>query len=208
MVNLVTIDGEKHLVDVAFGSTGSTQPVPLRDGHEFTCVAPARGRVRYQALDGHTDKSQRLWVYATLESPEAGEWVDRYAFTEIEFLPADYEVMNLRTSTSPRSFFVQNVTCMWTVLDEGGETPVGLVILHRDMVKKRIGEATEIVQQLKTEEDRVGALEKWFGDQAERAGEERDQGVGKRVEVYGRPCLSVLLEAADRPIENRTAEEY
>ncbi|KAL1840424.1 hypothetical protein VTJ49DRAFT_498 [Mycothermus thermophilus] len=184
MVNLVTISGTKYLVDVGFGSNGATQPVPLRDGYEFTCVAPTRGRLRYQALDDHTDKSQRLWVYATRESPE-GEWTDRYAFTEIEFLPGDFEVMNLRTSTSPRSFFVQSVMCMWTVLDESGETPVGLMILHRDYVKRRVGEKTEVVEELKTEEDRVAALEKYFGIKLSVAEQNGIRGLASELRFNG-----------------------
>lgn len=184
MVNLVTINGEKYLVDVGFGSNGATQPVPLRHDYEFTNVAPARGRLRYQAIDEFTDRSQRVWVYATQENTDA-EWTDRYHFTEVEFLPGDFEVMNLRTSTSPRSFFVQNVMCMFVLLDETGATPNGLLILHRDYVKRRIGGKEEILEQLQSEEQRVAALSRYFGITLTREEQNAIKGLASELRFTG-----------------------
>ncbi|KAK3315871.1 hypothetical protein B0H66DRAFT_559910 [Apodospora peruviana] len=165
MVNLVTIYGKRYLVDVGFGSDGPPQPVPLEHGIIFDCVAPVRGRLEYKKLEEHTDHNQRVWVYSTKENEQA-EWKDRYAFVEIEFFPADFEVMNLQTSTTPQSYFVQTVMCMKTILDDPGrkrpKRAVGVLILHKDYVKRRIGDKSEILETLKTESDRASALLRYF----------------------------------------------
>jgi arylamine N-acetyltransferase len=162
MVNIVTINGQRYLVDVGFGSNGAPHPVPLEDGHEFVGVAPTRGRLQYRNLEFHTDPSQRVWVYSVQEN-ETAPWTDMYHFVETEFMAGDFEVMNLRTMTTPQSFFVQSVMCMCTILSKEKEEPVGLLILHRDYVKRRMGAESEIIEQLKSEEQRVKALEKYFG---------------------------------------------
>ncbi|KAK4119052.1 cysteine proteinase [Parathielavia appendiculata] len=162
MVNLVTIQGQRYLVDVGFGSNGPPHPVPLEDGHEFTGIAPMRGRLQYRKLEEHSEPNQRVWLLSTQENEDA-PWMDRYHFVEIEFMPGDFEVMNLRTMTTPQSFFVQSVMCMRTIPDEKKEKSVGLLILHRDYVKRRMGLVSEIIEQLESEEQRVKALERYFG---------------------------------------------
>ncbi|KAK3898162.1 hypothetical protein C8A05DRAFT_47438 [Staphylotrichum tortipilum] len=162
MVNIITITGQRYLVDVAFGSHGPPQPVPLQHDYEFVGIAPMRGRLQHRSLAEHTDDGQRVWVYSA-QADEAAPWNDMYHFVELEFLPGDFEVMSARTSTAPTSFFVQSVMCMTTVLDEAGEKPVGVRILHRDYVKQRIGAESEIIEKLQWEPQRVGALRKHFG---------------------------------------------
>jgi arylamine N-acetyltransferase len=162
MVNIVTIDDQRYLVDVGFGSNGPPRPVPLIHDHEFAGIAPTRGRLQYRNLEEHTDPSQRVWVYSAQES-ETVPFRDMYNFVTTEFLPGDFEVMNMRTMTAPQSFFVQSVMCMGAILDDEQEHPVGLVILHRDYVKRRLGGKAEIIEKLETEEQRVQALEKYFG---------------------------------------------
>lgn len=162
MVNLVTIGQKRYLVDVGFGSNGLVHPVPLEHDHEFVGVAPFRGRLQYRSLEEHSDPNQRVWVYSG-QTTESAPWKDLYAFVEIEFFPTDFEVMNLRTMTAPDSFFVQSVICMTVILDAEKTKTVGLLILHRDYVKRRIGDTTEIIETLETEEQRVKALERYFG---------------------------------------------
>jgi arylamine N-acetyltransferase len=162
MVNIVTINGRRYLVDVGFGSNGAPHPLPMENGHEFVGVAPTRGRLQYRNLGFHTNPSQRVWVYSVQEN-ETALWRDMYHFVETEFMAGDFEVMNLRTMTTPQSFFVQSVMCMCTILSKEKEEPVGLLILHRDYVKRRMGAESEIIEQLESEQQRVKALEKYFG---------------------------------------------
>jgi arylamine N-acetyltransferase len=163
MVNLVTISGTRHLVDVGFGSHGATRPVPLQHGIEFPILDTFRGKLEYRALDMHTDRDQRLWVFSSRED-ESDPWRENYAFAELEFFPADFAVMNLHTSTAPQSFFVQTVVAEKT-METGGEedeVPVGVIILFRDYVKIREGGKWTVVARLETEAQRIGALRKFF----------------------------------------------
>ena len=166
MINIVIISNKKYLVDVGFGSNGITHPIPLEDGHVFPCVHPVRGKLEYRSISQHSDPSQRLWVYLSQEN-ETAPWKELYAFSDVEFFPADFEVLNLSTMTSPRSYFVQSVMCMKTILPEDEEErkngPIGLLILHKDYVKRRIGAESEVVERLSTEADRINALQKYFG---------------------------------------------
>ncbi|KAK4201165.1 hypothetical protein QBC40DRAFT_278643 [Triangularia verruculosa] len=161
MVNIVTVNSQCYLVDVGFGTNGATHPVPLQHGHEFPTVLPTQGRLEYRSIDAYTDPSQRIWVYSVRQNEQA-PWREMYCFGELEFISGDFEVMNMRTSSAPQSFFVQSVMCMQTILDDGQQSPVGKMILHRDYVKKQVEGGSEIVEKLESEPQRVEALKKYF----------------------------------------------
>jgi len=164
MINLVTIAGQRYAVDVGFGRDEALIPLPLQHGFEFTQVHPQRGRLEHRALAQHTDPAQRLWVYSSQAAPGA-EWVERNAFSEVEWFAEDYRVSNYHTMFNPTSFFVQNVLAFRGVLNEESGRVEGLLTLFRDTVKRQMagdGEA-EVVETLKSEEERVKALNKYFG---------------------------------------------
>ncbi|KAB5518846.1 hypothetical protein GE09DRAFT_977942 [Coniochaeta sp. 2T2.1] len=161
MVNIVTIDGKSYLVDVGYGSNGPYHPIPLVPDIEFEGIYPARGRLEYKRLSQHTDPKQRAWVLSTRQTDDA-DWKEEYAFVEIEFFPSDFEVMNLNTMTSPKSFFVQTVLATKILLNEQTGTPEGLLILNKDYVKRRIKENSEIIERLETEDQRIRALKEYF----------------------------------------------
>lgn len=162
MINLVTVDGRRHLVDVGFGSGGSMKPVPLTHGVEFDQIPPARGRLEHTALPEHADPSQRVWLYTTRAGPGAA-WERRKMFLDVEFFPADYRVMNLSPMTQPQSFFVQNVVATRVVLDDD-ETgrPRGVVSLLGGIVRRKVNGGDEVLVECKTEAERIEALEKYF----------------------------------------------
>ena len=162
MVNIVTIEGQRYLVDVGFGADVATHPLPLIPGHVCTGIAPQSLRLEYKQLAQHTDPSQRAWVYSYRGNDNA-PWVEAYSFLEIEFFPQDYEVMNLSTMTLPQSFFTQTVLCVKILLNEKSEEMEGVLILHQNVVKKRIGDGATVLENLKSEDDRIRALERWFG---------------------------------------------
>lgn len=162
MVNLVSVDGQRYLVDVGFGAHGPMQPAPLVSGTEFSTISPVRGKLEYRNLSQHTDPSQRVWVYSTLGDPQA-EWIERYCFTETEFFAEDFTVMNLSTMTLPTSYFVQTVLAMRAITDVAGDTVVGIWTLHKNELKQRLGDKVVTSEMLKNEEQRVGALAKYFG---------------------------------------------
>ncbi|KAF9870735.1 arylamine n-acetyltransferase 1 [Colletotrichum karsti] len=163
MLNLITIDGQRYMVDVGFGKGAAMIPVPLKKdgGHEFTTIAPLRGKLVYEKLDQHTDPDQRMWVYYSTDSAD-GPLKQRNCFTELEFFPEDFEVMNLSTMSKPTSYFVKTVLAMRTILDPETRKAIGTIVLHKDEVKRKIGDQLELLETLKTEAERVAALEKYF----------------------------------------------
>ncbi|KLU90501.1 N-acetyltransferase [Magnaporthiopsis poae ATCC 64411] len=202
-LNLVSINGTRYMVDVGYGKGGSFSPVPLdrtaaerERGLEFEPVSGTRGRLEYKRLEAHSDPTQRIWVYSTLRSPgttvaeekkeeregEGPSWRPRYCFSELEYLPADYEVMNYHAMTHPDSYFVKTVLAVRTILQEepregdadtgsygqsggGGVQPraKGTIVLHKDEVKQTVYGKSVLLERLSSEEQRIRALEKYFG---------------------------------------------
>jgi N-hydroxyarylamine O-acetyltransferase len=94
MMLVVTVDGERWLTDVGYGS-GLLEPMPLR---EHTMQQGAwTFRLAYE---------DEQWVLKSL-APQG--WVDQYAFVIERLYPADYEMANHYTATWSRSAFVQRL---------------------------------------------------------------------------------------------------
>lgn len=163
MINLVTINNTRYNVDVGFGSFEPMHPVPLTDGYTFTQIHPRKGKLEYRSISAHTDPSQRLWVYSTQEDASSA-WEERNVFTETEFFAADYEAMNLSPMLSKTSFFVQNVIGMRGILNKDTGEVEGMHTLFGNKVKRQMkGAEAEVVAELNSEEDRVKAIEEYFG---------------------------------------------
>lgn len=163
MVNIVTIKGQKYLVDVGFGAKEPIRPVPLQHGVEVAGVGPVRGKLELGPLGRHAqqDKAgQQVWKYSTRADASA-DWEEMYSFVEVEFFPEDFEVMNYFVMTRPQSFFVQTVLAYRVIMSQEGEL-VGEMILHKNTVKEVRDGASRVLQELRAEEERVEALEKYF----------------------------------------------
>jgi arylamine N-acetyltransferase len=172
MVNLVTISGQRYLVDVGFGRGGPVVPLPLIPNHETAGWGTQRLKLEHRAVAQHTDRSQRLWVYSNRADDEAS-WTACYAFSELEFFPADFRVMNLSTMMPRTSWFTQQVTCCCFLTDADGKEVKGIAILFANRVRRMITGQPETVEELESEAHRLLALEEWFGirlDAAERRG--------------------------------------
>lgn len=173
MVNLVTIGSTKYHVDVAFGAEGPVIPMPLvKDGTVQSHISPAKARLSWRNVPGNFDPEQRLWVYEHRRN-EGTDWEIKYCYTELEFQACDYNIMNYYTSTSHKTFFTRNVVVDRKILDEEGEDYEGSLILFDNVLKWRIhGEKVKEIT-FETEEERLEALEKYFGmrfREAEREG--------------------------------------
>lgn len=161
MVNIVTLsDGKKYMVDVGFGANGPTRPLPLEAGRIWEGISPQEIRLVYENIPTNTDPGQRLWIYQYRDSSK-DEWIPAYCFTELEFLPRDYNVMNFWTSHNPESFFLKQVVIVKMIMEE--EKLVGTLILFSDTVKRKVGGKTETLEICKSEDDRVKAVQRWFG---------------------------------------------
>ncbi|KAJ6024048.1 N-acetyltransferase family protein [Penicillium herquei] len=160
MVNIVKIGGEKYLIDVGFGSNGPHQPVPLTPEFKFHNVGEQYGRLQYGPISQHTSKDQSLWQYEICNG--GGDWAPAYSFTETEFLPEDFTMINYYMSTSRDSWFTFYVVCVRMILDETGDNVVGDYTLFNDSLKQRLGATSEVLRTLNSDEERVAALAKTF----------------------------------------------
>jgi arylamine N-acetyltransferase len=172
MVNLVTIGDTKYHVDVGFGADGPVVPMPLdRSGTIQPHINPAKARLQWRNIPGNTDPTQRLWVYEHRINDDA-DWTTKYSYTELEFQPCDYNIMNYYTSTSHKTFFTRMVVVDKKILDDEGQY-AGSLILAGNTIKWRVHGVKENEIKFETEADRLDALEKYFGikfGEAERDG--------------------------------------
>lgn len=172
MLNLVQFDGEWWVVDVGMGAMGPNLPYPLQQGFETTSIVPRKIRLQLRAIQesyASPSAAPKLWCYDVCYNPisDGGEgenaWVPTYCFTETEFLPQDYEMMSWYTSTHDKSFFTKYVTATRMLMDEAGEKIVGNQTLFKDTIREMVGGKREVLKECKTEEERVRALDDFFG---------------------------------------------
>ncbi|KAK8195302.1 uncharacterized protein BKA78DRAFT_330587 [Phyllosticta capitalensis] len=162
---IVTIGPYDHIVDVGFGPNGPTRPLRVdKNTSETTCaqIAPAHMRLVWKNIEGNTDPNQRLWVYQYRRNQDSA-WQDLYCFSEMEWLPQDFQLVNYYTSTNPKSWFTQTVICSKMVIDSP-ENPelIGSMILQNSLTMCIHGRV-ESQQTFKCEEDRLRALDNVFG---------------------------------------------
>ncbi|KAJ5703564.1 hypothetical protein N7493_011489 [Penicillium malachiteum] len=157
MVLIVAIGDLKYMVDVGFGANCATAPLPLQDGATATRIAPSDMRLVRQSLTASFDKEQKVWVYQSRHNPESN-WLPCICFSEVEFLPQDFELMNFGTSQQRTSWFTQTFVCTRMILDPSGQEVIGQDVMVGKQIKRRIHSNTEILEELQNEEDRVRAL--------------------------------------------------
>jgi arylamine N-acetyltransferase len=163
MVNLVTIGDIKYHVDVGFGGNGPVVPMKLdKAGEVQEHIFPATARLQWRNIPGNTDPNQRLWVYEH-KIDNNSDFQPIYCFTELEFLPSDYAIMNYFTSTSPRTFFTRVIVAEKKIVGEDGETLVGSLIMGNSDLKWRVRGQKDREIKFECEEDRIKALADHFG---------------------------------------------
>jgi arylamine N-acetyltransferase len=159
MINIVAVGEQKYLIDVGFGSNGPHRPIPLVHGFGSYNVGEQSGRLLYGPINQQTHRGESLWQY---EINRNGTWIPAYCFTELEFLPEDFTIINYYMSQSRESWFTFYVVCVRMLLDEKGEAIVGDLTLFNNTLKRRIGATSEVLQCFASEEERVVALRKHF----------------------------------------------
>jgi arylamine N-acetyltransferase len=166
MVTIVTIGRKKYLVDVGFGSNSPTFPVPLEDDYSALSIQPSHWMMlKRQHIPDNTHKTnpeQLLWVYSlrfTADMP----WIPGYCFSDIEFLPKDFQTINFFVSQSPSSWFTYTVVCLKYLMDPETEEIVGDITLFGNEIKERRYGKSQELMAIRNESDRVDALEKFLG---------------------------------------------
>lgn len=169
MINFITVGGTKYVSDVGFGARGQVHPLQVAEENEEPNISPASARLIQAALPAHTDPTQRLWVYQLRSDPSA-EWEDIYCFSEIEFIPQDFESMTAGTTFRRSSFFAYSIAmCRMIMAKEVGmadtddDEIVGVLTLTDKECKRKIRGHTEVLGSFEQERDRLEALKKWFG---------------------------------------------
>lgn len=144
-------------------------------------------RLLHTAIPEAANQQQKSWVYEVNQSDDdyAALWSPYYCFSETEFLHVDFAMMNFNTSHRRTSWFKHEVVCVKFLLNsnsagsasDGGEKDdkqiVGYLSLDGKSVKRRLHGKTEVVAELNKEDERVRALEEWFGvhlEERERQG--------------------------------------
>jgi len=100
-----------------------------------------------------------------LKNTTTNKWSGGYCFTEFEWLPQDFEIINYRTSKDPKSWFTYKLALARTLIDEETRTKaIGMITLTERKVARRIGTGEkEVLVEAKSEAERVQALRQWFG---------------------------------------------
>ena len=170
-MNIVTLqDGTRWMVDVGFGGDGATRPTPLIDGHVTCNIGTQDIRLTRDFIPSQTERTseRKLWIYQYRNSPEK-PWNSFYAFSDqVEFVPADFNVMNWYTGSAPesfRTFTVLIVKFLRRLKEDGSEEEevYGKRMLVNGVVKENLGGKTTVVQECRTEGERSQALKEWFG---------------------------------------------
>jgi len=183
MVNIVKIGTTKYHVDVGFGGNGPIVPMPLvRNGTAQPHIGPASARLQWKNIPANTDPDQRLWTYEHRISADK-DYELTYCFTELEFLPADYHVLNYFTSTNQNVFFTQIIVGEKKLL-ENGELVGSLILGNNDMKWRIQGEKTREIK-FETEYDRVRAIEEHFGIKLSQAERDGIQGLPSQLKQSG-----------------------
>ncbi|GAM85827.1 hypothetical protein ANO11243_038350 [Dothideomycetidae sp. 11243] len=178
MVLIVTLPADddsgaeeaRYLFDVGFGGGNPTGPLLLRHGAQRVNIPGSddgTGHPHVLRLVKEQVEENDMWVLERLVHrpylPEEGEFRPFYAFTEMRFSNKDFEVMNHHVATARSSFFTYSVMVVMSVLSDDGEQVVGDVVLFNDSLKKRMYGKVVAEKKLKSEAERVEALEEWLG---------------------------------------------
>jgi arylamine N-acetyltransferase len=135
--------------------------LPLEENTETPGIGPGSFRLIKDNISVNTDPGQRLWIFQSRETPD-GPWLTNYCFTELEFLPGDFEVMSFKTSMSKTSWFTNKVVCVKMLLDDDKEKIIGTITMMENSLTRKVDGKKETLATLENEKQRVEALEKWF----------------------------------------------
>lgn len=178
IVNIVTFpDGTQYHSDVAFGGDGALFPLPLvadlvHANLGAQQIRLVRDWIPHQA---HRTEATKLWIYQYRNGADRA-WSSFYSFPGVEFLAADWGVVNFWIGAHADSHQRVNVLVVKFLrrqrVDDGdgheGECEheiYGKRMLVNGVVKENLGGKTRVVAELATEADRLLALEKHFSIQ-------------------------------------------
>ncbi|KAI1862935.1 hypothetical protein JX265_008981 [Neoarthrinium moseri] len=158
---------ERYAVDVAFGGDGPTAPLPLVPGYIHQNLGAQQVRLVRDWIPAqvHRTEESKSWIYQ-YRNGEDREWNSYYCFTETEFTPDDWEVVNWYTSLNSNSFQTTMVLInkfLGRPTDDGEMEIYGKRMLVDGVAKENLGGKTQIIEVCNTEAERTAAIAKHFG---------------------------------------------
>jgi arylamine N-acetyltransferase len=177
LVNMIKIGGAKYMVDGGFGPHGPPRPIRLQHDEPESHVGPAEMRLLHAPIDQNADSDQKVWIDQYRYDQEIA-WAPMYCFVELEFTPEDIYSMNHAPWLSRHTFFTHKVVAVRFTTDkevDGDEMPGtpgevalegeidGSLTINHDVLKWRRKGKKVLELPFVKEEDRLLALEKYFG---------------------------------------------
>lgn len=143
---------------------GPMVPLPLIPDASAFSILPRKARLLHSLIPEHTASyPQHLMWRLEVRDCEGCQWIPTYAFSEIEFLPVDFEMINWYMTTSPRSFLKHKILVGRMILDVQGDEIVGDITLFERTLRKRIHGEVKFEVECKSEKERVQLLHEHFG---------------------------------------------
>ncbi|KAI8629070.1 cysteine proteinase [Xylariaceae sp. FL1651] len=166
IVSIVDIEGKKYHVDIAFGGDCATMPMPLVHGLVHQNIGGQQIRLMRDWIPTQTKRTDetKLWIYE-YRNGEDKEWNPFYAMAEVEFMPLDWEVVNVYASNSSKSWQTNTVIAikfLRRTREDGEEEIYGKRMLVNGIIKENLGEKTKVIHECKTDDERVEALKRYF----------------------------------------------
>ena len=144
---------------------GPLTPVPLLEHTgPLAAIAPRSVQLIKGYLPESTSRNaDQQWWQLKQRYANDQPWISTYAFTEIEFFPNDFEVMNWYINTHPRSWFTQKLVVGKMLLGEDGRDIIGDLTLYDKTMRRRICGQVDLTIECDSEDERVLLLQQYFG---------------------------------------------
>ena len=161
MVLIVTIEGQRFLVDTGFGIDNIIQPLPLVAGPVLPGVRPMSYRLLHKPIRSLQKRDFKYWVLQ-LQKEDGDDFMDCYAFNpDMEFMESDFKIMSLVVNQTPGTIFTNGVLCVRAILVDG--EVMGIFCIMGDELKERRRKVTAVLKKFTCEDDRIDALKEHFG---------------------------------------------
>lgn len=157
MCIFVELDNETWFLDVGFGGNGIVYPMLLKENIVVPGVELEEFKFEYNILPQYI-KNKKMW-YLLHRNNKNSIWIPNYVFTNEEFIYEDYKVMNFNAYTNENLPFVNNII-ITKVIEE--DNKLGRLILLNNILKKRINGKNIIIEEFKSEKERIIKIYKWF----------------------------------------------
>ncbi|KAF9269729.1 cysteine proteinase [Marasmius fiardii PR-910] len=167
-----------YMVDVGFGGSCPVRPILLTEGEAVMGTTPTekhrlrKGKLPDSCLD---DPTQWVWKLECLHTKEnepedESRWRWLYAFDETERFAQDMVCSSHWVATyGTGTIFAHNVLCIkqyWYDEDQLkkpiADRWIGSMSLLGGVVRRHLGPRSEVVKELKSEEERIEAIKEFF----------------------------------------------